>query len=81
MLNNVWHKRLEFAGGETIVIHNPNVIVHFRATAQPDEWGTTQVRFVVLHFYMMLLFGVTRVANILMSRFTRQFGKGLPPDL
>ncbi|CAH1783250.1 unnamed protein product, partial [Owenia fusiformis] len=39
--NNVWHKRLEFPGGETIVMHNPNVIVHFRASAQPDEWGTT----------------------------------------
>ncbi|XP_078588288.1 triacylglycerol hydrolase DDHD2-like isoform X1 [Branchiostoma floridae x Branchiostoma japonicum] len=37
--NNAWHRRLEFPGGETIVMHNPNVIVHFRQT--PDEWGTT----------------------------------------
>lgn len=40
VLNNVWHKRLEFPGGETIVMHNPNVIVHFQASSQPDEWGT-----------------------------------------
>ncbi|ESO93104.1 hypothetical protein LOTGIDRAFT_232837 [Lottia gigantea] len=41
--NNMWHKRLEFPGGETIVMHNPNVIVHFQASSQPDEWGTVQV--------------------------------------
>ncbi|KAK6178146.1 hypothetical protein SNE40_012963 [Patella caerulea] len=41
--NNAWHKRLEFPGGETIVMHNPNVIVHFQASSQPDEWGTVQV--------------------------------------
>lgn len=39
---NQWHKRLEFASGETIVMHNPKVIVQFHASALPDEWGTTQ---------------------------------------
>ncbi|XP_046327437.2 phospholipase DDHD2-like isoform X2 [Haliotis rufescens] len=39
---NSWHKRLEFPGGETIVMHNPNVIVHFQASSQPDEWGNVQ---------------------------------------
>ncbi|CAE1287477.1 SEC23-interacting protein,Phospholipase DDHD2 [Acanthosepion pharaonis] len=43
VLNNVWHKRLEFPGGETIVMHNPNVIVHFQASSQPDEWGTVHL--------------------------------------
>ncbi|XP_078269645.1 SEC23-interacting protein isoform X2 [Rhinoraja longicauda] len=39
---NQWHKGLEFASGETIVMHNPKVIVQFHASALPDEWGTTQ---------------------------------------
>ncbi|XP_069468050.1 SEC23-interacting protein [Ambystoma mexicanum] len=39
---NQWHKRLEFASGETIVMHNPKVIVQFQPSAVPDEWGTTQ---------------------------------------
>ncbi|XP_056004599.1 phospholipase DDHD2-like isoform X2 [Ostrea edulis] len=39
---NVWHKRLEFPGGEAIVMHNANVIVHFTASSQPDEWVSTQ---------------------------------------
>ncbi|KAK3092754.1 hypothetical protein FSP39_006892 [Pinctada imbricata] len=40
--NNTWHKRLEFPGGETIVMHNANVIVHFQPSSQPDEWGMVQ---------------------------------------
>ncbi|XP_060782065.1 SEC23-interacting protein isoform X1 [Neoarius graeffei] len=39
---NQWHRRLEFPSGETIVMHNPKVIVQFQPTATPDEWGTTQ---------------------------------------
>ncbi|XP_008104997.1 SEC23-interacting protein isoform X2 [Anolis carolinensis] len=39
---NQWHRRLEFPGGETIVMHNPKVIVQFQPSAMPDEWGTTQ---------------------------------------
>nr|XP_020642169.1 SEC23-interacting protein [Pogona vitticeps] len=39
---NQWHRRLEFPGGETIVMHNPKVIVQFQPSAIPDEWGTTQ---------------------------------------
>ncbi|XP_022087759.1 phospholipase DDHD2-like [Acanthaster planci] len=41
ILNNVWHKRLEFSNGETIVMHNPNVIVHFRPPSRPDDFGTS----------------------------------------
>ncbi len=41
---HVWHKRLEFPGNETIVMHSPSVIVHYLQSAQPDEWGTTQVQ-------------------------------------
>lgn len=39
---NQWHRRLEFPSGETIVMHNPKVIVQFQSSALPDEWGTTQ---------------------------------------
>ncbi|NWT55053.1 S23IP protein, partial [Erythrocercus mccallii] len=39
---NQWHRRLEFPNGETIVMHNPKVIVQFQPSATPDEWGTTQ---------------------------------------
>nr|KAF6458710.1 SEC23 interacting protein [Rousettus aegyptiacus] len=39
---NQWHRRLEFPSGETIVIHNPKVIVQFQPSSVPDEWGTTQ---------------------------------------
>ncbi|KAM3605569.1 uncharacterized protein V6R79_001003 [Siganus canaliculatus] len=39
---NQWHRRLEFPSGETIVMHNPKVIVQFQAASMPDEWGTTQ---------------------------------------
>ncbi|XP_063731600.1 SEC23-interacting protein isoform X2 [Eleginops maclovinus] len=39
---NQWHRRLEFPSGETIVMHNPKVIVQFQASSMPDEWGTTQ---------------------------------------
>ncbi|OWF51709.1 phospholipase DDHD2-like isoform X2 [Mizuhopecten yessoensis] len=42
MTNNAWHKRLEFPGGETVVMHNQNVMVHFQPSSQPDEWGTVQ---------------------------------------
>ncbi|KAJ8014332.1 hypothetical protein DPEC_G00039140 [Dallia pectoralis] len=38
---NQWHRRLEFPSGETIVMHNPKVIVQFQPSAMPDEWGTT----------------------------------------
>ncbi|NXX76382.1 S23IP protein, partial [Urocolius indicus] len=39
---NQWHRRLEFPNGETIVMHNPKVIVQFQPSTAPDEWGTTQ---------------------------------------
>lgn len=39
---NQWHRRLEFPSGETIVMHNPKVIVQFQPSSLPDEWGTTQ---------------------------------------
>ncbi|GAB1610603.1 phospholipase DDHD2-like isoform X4 [Argonauta hians] len=40
IFNNLWHKKLEFPGGETIVMHSPHVIVHFQTSCQSDEWGT-----------------------------------------
>ncbi|XP_063963436.1 phospholipase DDHD2-like [Lytechinus pictus] len=46
-LQNQWHRRLELSDGETIIMHNANVIVHFRPSARPDEWGAspdTQMR-------------------------------------
>ncbi|XP_036402984.1 LOW QUALITY PROTEIN: SEC23-interacting protein [Megalops cyprinoides] len=42
VFTNQWHRRLEFPTGETIVMHNPKVIVQFQPSAVPDEWGTTQ---------------------------------------
>ncbi|KAF3708464.1 SEC23-interacting protein [Channa argus] len=42
VLTNQWHRRLEFPSGETIVMHNPKVIVQFQPSSIPDEWGTTQ---------------------------------------
>ncbi|XP_071985600.1 SEC23-interacting protein isoform X2 [Engystomops pustulosus] len=40
--SNQWHRRLEFPGGETIVMHNPKVIVQFQHSGIPDEWGAPQ---------------------------------------
>ncbi|XP_023218251.1 SEC23-interacting protein-like [Centruroides sculpturatus] len=39
VVNNLWHKRIEFSGSETIVIDNPNVIWHFLPCSHTDEWG------------------------------------------
>ncbi|NWI95676.1 S23IP protein, partial [Pitta sordida] len=39
---NQWHRRLEFPNGETIVMHNPKVIVQFQPAGTPDEWGASQ---------------------------------------
>ncbi|CAG7836848.1 unnamed protein product [Allacma fusca] len=35
----VWQRRVELGGGEAIILHNANVIVHFCQAASPDEWG------------------------------------------
>ncbi|XP_041424471.1 SEC23 interacting protein L homeolog isoform X1 [Xenopus laevis] len=35
---NQWHRRLEFPGGETIVMHNPK----FQQSLVPEEWGPPQ---------------------------------------
>ena len=84
VLNNVWHKRLEFPGGETIVMHNPNVIVHFQASSQPDEWGTVHVSntrmeasspfalrtyMFLLMFFPFLFFNANRVLNMYIEFF------------
>lgn len=37
---NTWNRRLEFDNGESVVMHNPNVIVHFKPSSSFDEWGT-----------------------------------------
>ncbi|XP_077469307.1 SEC23-interacting protein [Stigmatopora argus] len=39
---NQWHRRLEFPSGETIVMHNPKVIVQFQPSSLPEEWGPNQ---------------------------------------
>uniref|UniRef100_A0A8C5I4B0 SEC23-interacting protein n=1 Tax=Gouania willdenowi TaxID=441366 RepID=A0A8C5I4B0_GOUWI len=39
---NQWHRKLEFPSGETIVMHNPKVIVQFQPSLMPDEWGSSQ---------------------------------------
>ena len=38
-----WHKRHEFPGGDSIVVHSPAVISHYVDSSQPDEWGATSV--------------------------------------
>ncbi|XP_069674326.1 phospholipase DDHD2 isoform X3 [Periplaneta americana] len=38
---NVWHRRVEFPNGETVVFHGPNVMVHFLQATSPDAWGNT----------------------------------------
>ncbi|KAL4231202.1 S23-interacting protein [Mactra antiquata] len=40
--SGVWHKPIQFDSGETVVMHNPNVMVHYVSSSQPDEWGTVQ---------------------------------------
>lgn len=42
MTTGVWHQRLEFPGGEIIVMHSPHAMVHFMPNSEPDEWGTVQ---------------------------------------
>ena len=43
MSTGVWHKPLQFDSGETVVMHNPSVMVHYHPSSQPDEWGNVQV--------------------------------------
>ena len=52
METNGWHRRLEFPGNVTIVMHNAKVIVQFAPSATPDEWGNVQVR----QFFLFLIF-------------------------
>ncbi|XP_053407052.1 phospholipase DDHD2-like isoform X2 [Mercenaria mercenaria] len=40
--SGVWHKPIQFESGESVVMHNPNVMVHYQPSTQPDEWGTVQ---------------------------------------
>ncbi|XP_042192609.1 SEC23-interacting protein isoform X1 [Callorhinchus milii] len=40
--SNQWHRKLEFPSGETIVMHNPKVIVQYQSSSMSDEWGMTQ---------------------------------------
>uniref|UniRef100_T1JH84 DDHD domain-containing protein n=1 Tax=Strigamia maritima TaxID=126957 RepID=T1JH84_STRMM len=39
MMTNSWYRRLEFPGGETIIMHNPQLVVHFLPSKMHDEWG------------------------------------------
>ncbi|KAJ8923521.1 hypothetical protein NQ315_010099 [Exocentrus adspersus] len=38
---NQWHRKVELANGETVVIHGPDVLVLFPPTQTPDAWGNT----------------------------------------
>ncbi|WAR22593.1 S23IP-like protein [Mya arenaria] len=40
--SGVWHKPIRLESGETVVMHNANVMVHYVASSQPDEWGNLQ---------------------------------------
>jgi len=40
---NVWHRRVEFPNGETIVFHGPNSMFHHPQVTSPDAWGNTPV--------------------------------------
>ncbi|XP_076460329.1 triacylglycerol hydrolase DDHD2-like [Babylonia areolata] len=42
IMNNDWHKRIELPDRDSVVMHNPSVIVHFLPASQPDEWGNVQ---------------------------------------
>ncbi|ODN04128.1 Phospholipase DDHD2 [Orchesella cincta] len=39
MSSGVWQKRLEFPDGESVILHNAGVVVHFCQAAAPDDWG------------------------------------------
>lgn len=41
--SGVWHKPIQFDSGETVVMHNSSVMVHYLPSSQPDEWGNVQV--------------------------------------
>ncbi|WAR22550.1 S23IP-like protein [Mya arenaria] len=40
--SGVWHKPIRLESDETVVMHNANVMVHYVASSQPDEWGNLQ---------------------------------------
>ncbi|CAL8071841.1 unnamed protein product [Orchesella dallaii] len=39
MRTGVWQKRLEFPDGESVILHNAGMVVHFCQAAAPDDWG------------------------------------------
>nr|CAB3236628.1 phospholipase DDHD2 [Phallusia mammillata] len=36
----LWHKRIELDNGEVVVVHSPQLIVHFQPVASKDEFGS-----------------------------------------
>nr|XP_033804734.1 phospholipase DDHD2 isoform X2 [Geotrypetes seraphini] len=36
-----WKKKLESPSRDVIILHNPKLMVHYRAAANSDEWGTS----------------------------------------
>jgi len=54
--SGVWHKPIQFATGETVVMHNVNVMVHYGPSSVPDEWGNVQVCFFPLVTLSSLLY-------------------------
>lgn len=40
---NQWHRKVELANGETVVIHGPDVLVLFPPSQTQDTWSNTPV--------------------------------------
>lgn len=41
--NGTWNHKISLPNGETVVFHEPNVLVLFPQTHVPDAWGNTPV--------------------------------------
>ncbi|XP_076814334.1 triacylglycerol hydrolase DDHD2-like isoform X2 [Clavelina lepadiformis] len=39
--NGLWHKRIELPHGEAVIVHNPQLIVHFQPVPHKDGFGST----------------------------------------
>lgn len=59
MKSGIWQKRLEFPDGESVIMHNAAVVVHFCQAAAPDDWGNLPVREMRICIINALLFIVS----------------------
>jgi hypothetical protein len=41
--NGNWHQKLEYPGGDAIVIHSPSVIMHYTAPSPGYSWASAVV--------------------------------------